>query len=285
MKVPSKPSFPSPTSIMDGKTFPTPGADPGVLPASIDFRPYLVIPDVILPCQEASIHPADSQQGPEDACCQVFVPGPESSQPEQRSQEEAQENSAQNIGLDVPFSWRGCFPGHFRDLGPFGFEIPHIDAPVPICGPYGVQVDIPRLFFPDHFHFPYIIGPTLGAHISSIHGFPFILPVSGVESLHQSFPFFCYVHTYPHADHTNGCIIFGHPSIAQPCIEVEEWYQLEQSEDRPERIGDEAIPELQEPPHKSKNHILPKITFFRKPFSPDDVPCFRTDHRRFDFDD
>ena len=143
MEVPSKLSFPSPTSSMDGKTFPTPGADPGVLPASIDFRPYLVIPDVILPCQEASIHPADSQQGPEDACCQVFVPGPESSQPEQRSQEEAQENSAQNIGLDVPFSWRGCFPGHFRDLGPFGFEIPHIDAPVPICGPYGVQVDIP----------------------------------------------------------------------------------------------------------------------------------------------
>ncbi len=48
MEVPSKPSFPSPTSIMDGKTFPTPGADPGVLPAGIDFRPYLVIPDMVL---------------------------------------------------------------------------------------------------------------------------------------------------------------------------------------------------------------------------------------------
>ena len=48
MEVPSKPSFPSPTSIMDGKTFPTPGADPGMLPAGIDLRLYFVIPDMVL---------------------------------------------------------------------------------------------------------------------------------------------------------------------------------------------------------------------------------------------
>ena len=33
---------------MDRKTFPTPGTHPGVLPAGIDFRPYLVIPDMVL---------------------------------------------------------------------------------------------------------------------------------------------------------------------------------------------------------------------------------------------
>lgn len=48
MEVPSKPSFPSPTLIMDGKTFSTTGANPGVLPAGIDFQPYLVIPDMVL---------------------------------------------------------------------------------------------------------------------------------------------------------------------------------------------------------------------------------------------
>ena len=178
MEVPSKLSFPSPTSIMDGKTFPTPGADPGVLPASIDFRPYLVIPDVILPCQEASIHPADSQQGPEDACCQVFVPGPESSQPEQRSQEEAQENSAQNIGLDVPFSWRGCFPGHFGDLGPFGFEIPHIDAPVPICGPYGLgHKYLSSMAFPSSYQF---LGLNLSTRLSPSSVTYILIPVQTI---------------------------------------------------------------------------------------------------------
>lgn len=30
------------------KTFPTPGTHPGVLPAGIDFRPYLIIPNVVL---------------------------------------------------------------------------------------------------------------------------------------------------------------------------------------------------------------------------------------------
>lgn len=151
MEVPSKPSFPFPTSIMDGKTFPTPGADPGMLSASIDFRPYLVIPSFILPCQKTAVHKANSQHCPEKACCQVFVPGPESSQPEQRSQEEAQENSAQNIGIRISFSWRGCFPGHFGDMGPFGFEIPYIDALSPIGGPYGVQIDIPGFRTDDHW--------------------------------------------------------------------------------------------------------------------------------------
>ena len=60
---------------------------------------------------------------------------------------------------------------------------------------------------------------------------------------------------------------------------------MKQTKNGPERIGDEAIPELQEPPHKSEKYILPKVTFFRQPFGPDDIPCFRTDNRRLDFDD
>lgn len=153
MEVPFKPSFPSPTSIMDGKTFPTPGADPGMLPASIDFRPYLVIPSFILPCQKIAVHKANSQHCPEKAGRQVFVSVPESSQPEQHSQEESQENAAQNIGIRISFSWRGCFPGHFGDLGPFGFKIPYIDSPGPIGGPDGVHIDIPGFRTDDHWFY------------------------------------------------------------------------------------------------------------------------------------
>lgn len=121
--------------------------------------------------------------------------------------------------------------------------------------------------------------------ISIIHGFPFFLPVSGVESLHQTFPFFRHVYTYPRADHTNGRIIFGHPSITLPCIEVEEGNQLKQSEDGSEGIGDEAIPELQKPPHKRKEYILPKVTLLRQPSGPDDIPGFRADDHWFNPDD
>ena len=127
---------------------------------------------------------------------------------------------------------------------PLDLKYPTLTPPGPIGGPDGVQIDIPCLFFPDHFYFPYIIGPALGTQISIIHGFPFFLPVPGVESLHQTFPFFRHIHTYSYAGHTDGRIVFRHPSIAIPCIEVEEWNQLKQSEDGPEGIGDEAIPEL-----------------------------------------
>lgn len=191
--------LPVPTSIMDGKTFPTPGADPGVLPAGIDFQPYLVIPSSILPSQKTAVHKANSQHCPEKTCSKVFVSVPESSQPEQGSQEESQENAAQNIGIRISFSWRGCFPGHFGDLGPFGFEIPYIDSPGPIGGPDGVQIDIPRLFFPDHFHFPYIFRMFSSQLFLQAYSLMYIMCI--VKELSQAY-IVKYSITYYHCEKT-----------------------------------------------------------------------------------